>query len=316
MSRYEYDSISNTFNKVTKSVRNVIMTVVKYFFVIVATAAGLYLLFSLLISTEEEKTLIRENNMYRRLYAELEEKEKLLGDVVDGLQIKDNGIYEQLFNSSAPSSDPVSSSGLPDRVDQLSDTYLLSYSTERMDNILGMAEQVSGNLREIMRICSEKGAGALPPMSLPLENMDYAQTGASTGKKLNPFYKVEMEHNGLDLITFEGDVVYAAADGTVSGVVRSSKGLGNVVTIDHGNGYETSYAFLTNIVVSKGQRVKKGKKLGEVGISRTSFVPHLHYEVSRNGENVDPVNYMFASVSPYEYVNMLYLSASIGQSLD
>lgn len=308
----------DAFRKAAGSVRNAVFAVLKYFFISAAVCVALYVVFSLFVSTDEEKALMRENNMYRKLYAELEEKEKLLGDVVDGLQMKDDVIYEQLFNASAPSADPLtsSSSGLSVAADRLSDSYLLSYSTSKMDGILRMAAGVGANLREIMRFFSESGTAAVPPLSLPLEDVSHAQTGASTGKKLNPFYKVVMDHGGLDLITYEGDAVYAAADGTVSGVVRSAKGLGNVVSIDHGNGYETRYAFLTDIVVGKGQHVKKGKKLGKVGISRTSFVPHLHYEVYRNGECMNPVNYAFASVGPYEYANMLYLSGNIGQSLD
>ena len=113
-----------------------------------------------------------------------------------------------------------------------------------------------------------------------------------------------------------GDPVHAVADGYVKEVVKSRKGLGNVVTLDHENGYMTRYAHLADIEVRRGRKVKKGAKIGYVGVSGNSFAPHLHYEVIRDTTVLDPVNYFFASVSPDEYVNMLIMSASTGQSMD
>ena len=123
-------------------------------------------------------------------------------------------------------------------------------------------------------------------------------------------------HNGLDLIAPAGDPVHAAGDGVVTEVVKSRKGLGNVVTITHKGGYKTRYAHLADIEVRKGNRVKKGKVIGYVGVSGNSFAPHLHYEVCRDTSVMDPVHYMFESVTPDEYVNMLIMSASTGQSMD
>jgi len=149
-----------------------------------------------------------------------------------------------------------------------------------------------------------------------VEEFSYAQTGASVGQKISPFTRVETQHNGLDLIAGEGEPVYATADGTVSSVTRSGKGLGNVVEIDHGNGYVTRYAHLADILVSKGQKVSRGKRIASVGISGNSFAPHLHYEVIKDGVPANPVDYMFSDLGPGEYVNVSYMSTSTGQSMD
>ena len=66
----------------------------------------------------------------------------------------------------------------------------------------------------------------------------------------------------------------------------------------------------------KGRNVKRGTRLGYVGVSGNSFAPHLHYEVLRDTVVLDPVNHFFASVTPEEYMNMLVMSVSTGQSLD
>ena len=136
------------------------------------------------------------------------------------------------------------------------------------------------------------------------------------GEKVNPFYKVPIEHNGLDIIAVQGEPVFASASGYVSDVIESRKGQGNVVEITHPGGYVTRYAHLSDIQVRKGVRIRKGACVGYVGISGNSFAPHLHYEVIKDGEYLDPVNFLFASVTPDEYLNMMYLSVNTGQSMD
>jgi Membrane proteins related to metalloendopeptidases len=156
----------------------------------------------------------------------------------------------------------------------------------------------------------------LPPMSSPLRSFSHARVGASVGERINPFYKVPVQHGGLDMIAQMGEDVVAAAPGIVSSVVRSGKGLGNVVEITHAAGYVTRYAHLDAIRVAKGQRVAKGGLIGKVGVSGNSFAPHLHYEVQKDGVKVDPVNYFFASTPPADYMEMLYMSANARQSMD
>ncbi len=125
-----------------------------------------------------------------------------------------------------------------------------------------------------------------------------------------------MQHDGLDLIAPEGAPVFAAADGTVSHVVQSRKGLGNMVVINHGNGYTTRYCLLGDITVSSGKKVRQGQKIGTVGISASVTAPHLHFEVRHYHNVCDPVHYLFASLSPEDYAHLVYMAVSTGQSLD
>ena len=131
-----------------------------------------------------------------------------------------------------------------------------------------------------------------------------------------PLYKVDIQHNGIDLVAPQGSVVRAAADGVVRNVIHSNKGLGNIVEIDHRNGYVTRYALLGDVSVPQGRTVKRGQRIGTVGISSTTFAPHLHYEVLQDGKVLDPVHFLFASVDPDEYAKMLYMSVSTRQSMD
>ena len=287
----------------------------RYLAATVTTAIGFYVLFSLFFSTEEEKRLQQENDLYATYYQDLREKERLVSDVVEGLEIRDDALYRQIFETEAPSVDAVTAADVISVSDSLSESFFLSYSASKSESLRKMAENVEENFREIYRLMAAR-KDSIPPLTMPVEGMSYVQTGASMGLKHNPLYNVEIRHEGLDLVAPQGSVVRAAADGLVRNVIRSNKGLGNIVEIDHRNGYVTRYALLGDISVTQGRTVKRGQKIGTVGISSTSFAPHLHFEVLRGGKPLDPVHFLFASVSPDEYAKMLYMSVSTRQSMD
>lgn len=274
-----------------------------------------YVIFALVFSTDEEKRLRTENKAYESELPELEEKERLLSDVVEGLRIKDDRIYEEIFHASAPNVDPINEIDILSGLDTIPDRELVRATEARLEKLDARAGSIEENFMEIARYLKNDTI-VIPPMALPLEKFSFAQTGASTGDKVNPFYKVKIRHNGLDMISASGEPVHAAADGVVAEITRSRKGLGNVVTIDHGNGYKTRYAHLADIAVSRGRMVKKGARIGDVGVSGNSFAPHLHYEVLKDSLVLDPVSHFFASVGPEEYVNMLIMSSMTGQSMD
>jgi len=290
-------------------------SVVRHVMAAVSLAVALYLAFALLFSTPEEERLRRENAQYAREYASLREREQLIGDVTKGLLEKDGAIYRELFETEAPSLNPTTAADLIPDSDSLSESFYVSAASSKTESLMLMAGNVDEAFREIFRALEQR-RDSVPPLTLPLRGMSYVQTGASAGLKHNPVYKVEMQHDGIDLIVPQGEPVYAAADGAVTEVTHSRKGLGNQVVIDHGNGYSTCYALLGDIAVQRGRKVRLGQKVGTVGVSAGMFAPHLHYEVRFRGRVLDPVNHLFASVSPDDYAKMLYMSVSTAQSMD
>lgn len=287
----------------------------RYVVASLSLAIFLYILFALVFSTDEERRLQRENRLYAARYKEMRAQEKLIGDVIDGLMVKDDDIYKELFESPAPSIDALTAAELIADSDSLSESFLLSSSASKSESLMKMADNVDRNFQEVFRILNQKGA-PVPPLSMPLKDFSYGQTGASVGFKQNPVYKLELNHKGLDLIVPQGTPVYAAADGVVCKVINSRKGMGNVVEIDHRNGYITRYCLLGDVNAVTGRSVRRGQKIGTVGISSQVHAPHLHYEVRRDTLVLDPVNYVFSSVNPEEYSRMLYISVSTLQSMD
>ena len=297
------------------SVWAVIRGMLVFFVATLSLAVVYYIVFALLFSTEEERRLRAENKLYEQEFPQMAQKEALLADVVEGLRAKDDKIYEEIFNTAAPDMEQFSSLDFLVALDSIPDSDIVISSSSRLDALERSAGRVEDNFVKVMETIAGNDF-AMPPMTNPMKDFTFAQTGASTGDKINPFYKVPMKHNGLDLIASAGEPVFAAADGIVSDVIKSRKGLGNVVVIDHGNGYVTRYAHLADIEARKGRKVRKGTRIGYVGVSGNSFAPHLHYEVLRDTLVLDPVNHFFASVTPEEYMNMLIMSVTTGQSMD
>ncbi|MNS37752.1 Murein DD-endopeptidase MepM [compost metagenome] len=98
-------------------------------------------------------------------------------------------------------------------------------------------------------------------------------------------------HTGLDIAASSGTPVKAPASGTVS-FAGWNGGYGNYVVIDHGNGLQTAYAHMSAINVKRGQRVTAGTQVGRVGSTGMSTGPHMHFEVKRNGQFVNPQGFL------------------------
>ena len=298
-----------------KSIKKMVRRVLLFFVASLSLTVVYYVLFSLVFSTEAEKRLERENDMLQRELPQLQQKEALLADVIEGLGGRDDRIYEEIFQASAPSLSPLTSVRDFSGVDTIPDQELVVYAQRKLDDVIAKAESVEEDFMRIAELLRDSSF-VMPPMSNPLDEFTFAQTGASVGDKINPFYKVPIRHNGLDMVSHSGEPVHVTADGVVADIIKSRKGLGNVVVVSHKGGYVTRYAHLADIEVKKGRSLKKGDRIGYVGVSGNSFAPHLHYEVLRDTLVMDPVNYMFASLDPEEYVNVMILAVTTGQSLD
>lgn len=313
--KYVFDKDSFSFRKVSHSVGHSLWMALKWMVYTVSLAAFCYFVISLFISTDTERELARENRMYEKTYGTLKENEALLAAGTEALKLRDNNIYKQIFNTDAPAVDPLANADFSMVEDSVEARNAVAYTAIKAANMADAAGRVEDNFREIFSLLSAPDR-ILPPMSCPVAGMTPAQTGASLGQKLSPFYKVLSQHGGLDIIAGQGEDVFAAGAGTVASVVRSGKGAGNVVTIDHGNGFMTSYAHLSEIYVSKGMKVEIGRRIGTVGVSGNTFAPHLHYEILHGEEQQDPVYYMFGSLSPSEFAAVAFMAAATGQSLD
>jgi murein DD-endopeptidase MepM/ murein hydrolase activator NlpD len=293
--------------------------VLRFLLIVLVTAfvvtVVLYSIFAIAVNTDVEGRLKRENKMYEKLYPQLLPQQKLLEDGIAGLQLKDNDVYREVFHANAPAVDPINSLSFLNGNDTVPETKIVAYTAMKIETVSARIGDIEGSFRKAL-LRAANPSTVMPPMDLPVKGISFSQVGASKGLKMNPFFKAYVEHEGLDFILSQGEPVFSAGDGKVSLVEQSNKGHGNRITITHKGGYVTRYSHLSTMRVKQGQNVRRGERIGEVGMTGSSFAPHLHYEVLYGGTPLDPINYIFGSVTPEEYTNMLYVAAATQQSMD
>jgi len=124
------------------------------------------------------------------------------------------------------------------------------------------------------------------------------------GMRVQPMLKIYRMHKGVDLCSPKNTEIFASADGTVV-ANRFNKGLGNYIKINHGYGYVTVYGHLEKSLVRIGQQVKKGEKIALMGTTGISETDHLHYEVYKNGKEVNPFLYYYNELTDREYQSLI-----------
>jgi murein DD-endopeptidase MepM/ murein hydrolase activator NlpD len=114
------------------------------------------------------------------------------------------------------------------------------------------------------------------------------------GYRRDPFTKRKSFHAGIDIGGQINDPVYATAAGKVV-AAGYQRAMGYYVAIDHGNGLQTRYLHLNKILVRPGSLVEKGQRIALLGNTGRSTGPHLHFEIIKNGQLVDPLSYLQAA---------------------
>ena len=125
------------------------------------------------------------------------------------------------------------------------------------------------------------------PIGKPLSG----KINSGFGYRKDPINSRLAFHSGIDIDAYWGQPVIATADGVVSHA-GWYKGYGKTVIVEHKNGYETLYGHLSGLNVKEGQYVKSGDVIGFAGSTGRSTGPHLHYEILKNNQNVDPARYL------------------------
>ena len=135
------------------------------------------------------------------------------------------------------------------------------------------------------------------PTGMPITLADMYEYTDGFGYRKHPLIKKVLFHEGIDISALVGSDVVATGDGIVEKVIESTKGYGNRIVIDHGNGYKTVYAHLDKFNVVTGQKVKKYDVIATTGNTGGSTGPHLHYEILIKNRPVDPYKYFYIDVN-------------------
>ena len=271
--------------------------------------------------TPKSKLQTRELEIMKLNYNLLNGKIALMDEALAAIEERDNSIYRVYFNSD-PISNEVRRAGLggKNRYKDLEDfntSDLIIGSTKKVDEIMKALAVQSVSLDEITKLAKQKALllKSIPAIQ-PVKNEELKQMASGFGYRSDPFTKIRKFHKGMDFSAKSGTPIYATGDGLVKKADAKVSGFGNHIEINHGYGYMTLYAHLSKYKVRAGQKVKRGDIIGYVGSTGRSEAPHLHYEVHKNGEVVNPLNFYYGSISAKEYVLITKLANQENQSLD
>ena len=316
MSKYQFNRDQLRFMEVGRSIKDLIQKVVLAIVVSLALAVLYYFLFSSFFNTPEEQQLIRESRVITQVYEQLQEKMEALDVVLDDLEERDRDIYRTLFKSDPPDIEFETQSLMTIQALSSSRNFNLVHQTDTLYRRLEQkADRINRLFRAIALSISSEQIGTIPDV-IPLRDFDVVRVGATIGERIHPFYKTIRMHTGLDFPAALGADVLAPANGMVTSVVSSQRGDGNTVIIEHAFGYQTVYKHLINVLVRKGQTITKGMIIARAGNSGMSLAPHLHYEVWRNGEMLNPIHFSYAQLTPDVYWQLMVAGYNSGQSLD
>ena len=281
----------------------------------------LVLLSSTLIETPKEIAQAREIDNYQLQYEQLNRKMQQIESVLDNLQDRDNQIYRVIFEAN-PISEDVRKAGFGG-VNRYSDlegfenSELVISTTKRMEILSKQVVVQSKSLDEIQRMALDKEVllSAIPSIQ-PINNEDLRRMASGYGWRTDPFTKTRRKHKGMDFSAPTGTPVYSTSDGKVIRVDGRAPGYGKHIRIDHGFGYVTLYAHLSQYNVRRGQEVKRGDVIGFVGNTGRSVAPHLHYEIRKDGVAVNPINFYYGDLNTEEFNALLEAANRENQSLD
>ena len=321
--KYYYDSENLAYKRIQTRKRKKFGYVVLF---LVSSALFGFLIFLLLINTSyfetpKDKIQAREIEALALNYKVLNKKLDLMNEVLEAIENRDNNIYRIYFNTT-PISEEERKAGFGgvNRYKDLqgfNNSELMENTTKRVDILTKELVIQSKSLDEIVALAKqkEKLLAAIPAIQ-PVKNEDLKQMASGYGYRSDPFTKIRKFHYGMDFTARTGTPIYATGDGVVYKADASLSGYGNHIEINHGYGYKTLYAHLSKYNCRPGQRVKRGDIIGYVGSTGRSQAPHLHYEVFKNGERVNPLNFYYGSISAKEYIEISKLANQENQSLD
>lgn len=319
--KYKFNPESLSFDKIRLGIGEILMRFLAYFIGSVLIAVIYWIIFAAFFDSPKEKALEREVQQLTIQYDLINREMGDIEGVLDDLQKTDDNLYRTIFEAEPiPATLREGGVGGVNRYKSLEgyrNSNLVIETASRLDKIRKKVYLQSKSFDDLIGLARNKEDMLRSvPAIIPISGKDLTRVASGFGLRIHPIYKIIKFHSGMDFTAPAGTDVYAAGNGTVTSVQSSQRGLGKNIVIDHGFGYSSIYAHLSNFNVRVGQKVQRGDVIGYVGNTGTSIANHLHYEIKLNGVNVDPVNYYFEDLSPAEYERVIEIASKTGQSFD
>jgi murein DD-endopeptidase MepM/ murein hydrolase activator NlpD len=316
--KYFYNPHSLDFEKARISVRTLVLRVFGFLSASIVAGASLLLVAYYYIDSPKEKILKRELENYELQTKLLNKKVDNIYASLNELKERDASVYRAIFEA-----DPINYNTRKASVNDYKDLEGFANSeglkalNQRVDDLAEQVTIQTKSMAQLAKLAENKTEFlASIPAIQPVTNKKLRSMASGFGYRLHPIYKTYKMHSGIDFTAPTGTPIYATGNGRVVPAPDGASGYGNHVVIDHGFGYKTLYAHMYKSKVKLGQRVKRGQLIGYVGNTGLSSGPHLHYEVIKNGNKINPINYFFNDLTEADYTAMREIAERPTQSFD
>ncbi len=319
--KYKFNTKSLTYEKVTVPIRKRVWQVLSYLAIGLVFATATILFAFKYLNSPKEKQLQREIAELTIQFELLNSRMGEVSEVLDDIQERDNNVYRTIFEAEPiPASIRQAGFGGVDRYKALqgfNNSDLMIETSKRLDRISKQLYIQSKSFDEVVTLVKGKAQllASIPAIQ-PIANEDLKHQPGGFGWRTHPIYKTPEFHPGMDFAAPQGTEIRATGDGVIERADATAQGYGNHVVINHGYGYETLYGHMLKFVVHAGQKIKRGQLIGYVGSTGLSTAPHVHYEVHKNGQIVNPINFYYNDLTPQQYQKLIELSEQSSQSFD
>lgn len=318
---YRFNPETLSYDKIHITFKKKLWSLIVKLFQSLSLALVIFFIFTAFLDSPKEKALKREKEEILAQYRILDNQIERLDAILQNLENRDDNLYRVIFES-----EPIdgtirrAGSGGVDKYEALKNMEnadIVISTSKKLDELAKAMYIQSKSYDEIETLAKNKmemlaSIPAILPVSMSNKSVRFS---SSFGYRIHPIYKTKILHAGMDFAGPIGTPVYATGNGKVV-YAEVHQGYGKCILIDHGFNYQTQYAHLDRYNVREGQKVKRGDIIGYMGNTGQSTGPHVHYEVRKNGNPVDPINYYFSDLSAEEYDQLVAEANNNGQSMD
>jgi murein DD-endopeptidase MepM/ murein hydrolase activator NlpD len=319
--KYFFNPHSLRYEKVKTSIRAIITRIFGFLSASLVFGTILFFIGTRYFPSAAERKLQRENEEYKSQFDFMSKRMDDLSGTLTDLQKRDDKVYREVLGAN-PISETERESGFGgvDRYKKLqgyTNSEIMIEITKKLDVLTKKAYIQSKSYDELFNLAKNKEQQiAGTPAIQPISNKTLTRVASGFGWRTDPFYHISELHPGIDFTAPMGTPIYATADGVIKSAEFNAGGYGNCVVINHGFGYETLYGHMSKLGCRVGQKVKRGDLIGYVGSTGKSTGPHVHYEVIKNGDKIDPINYFFNDLTASDYEQMRKACSLTNQSFD
>lgn len=319
--KYYYNTDTHRFEKLELSWKVRLLRILGVVSAALVTATITVAIAFQFLDSPKEKQMREEMHLLREGYGNLQKELDALENNIAQLEERDNNIYRAVFEAQP----------LPDSIRKGKNYSVVDANTMAFipsEELIGSMHNSITSLRQRLKVqassydtlqklveAKERMLSSIPAIQ-PVSNRTLDRVASGFGYRIDPIYKTPKMHTGIDFTAATGTPIYATGDGAITEAGYDNGGYGNNVVINHGYGYKSLYGHMKKIKVRVGDRVKRGEVIGWVGSTGKSTGPHLHYEIIKNGEKIDPIHFFFNDLTAADYERLTKIAAANNQSFD